>query len=68
MQLQGRLHGLTGSAVEHVFIAPGSNAGRDMSNGCFIFHFASLPLPKSGRKTSTFLCSFNKNSLDLFMG
>ena len=40
----GRLHGLTGSAVGHRSITTGFKPGRAMSEGCFIFHFDSLPL------------------------
>ena len=39
-----RLRGLTGTVVAYRSIAPGFKPGRAMSEGCFIFHLALLPL------------------------
>jgi len=36
--------GLVGSAFDHRTIPPSSNLGVVISEGCFIFHFASLQL------------------------
>ena len=38
-----RLRGLTGSALDYISL-PSSNLGVDISEGCFVLDFASLPL------------------------
>jgi len=39
-----RLCGLAGSVLDHRLLPPCSNLGGGISEGCFIFDFASLPL------------------------
>jgi len=49
---KGRLRGLAVECWTTYHYHPCSNPGTGISEGCFIFDFASLPVHKSGRKTS----------------